>query len=180
MTRPIGLGPVAAGLILAASLIAGGCDEPPSNELPNDRWWSDPQSAAPVRPGPAATAGPFDPSAIRQRYCSIILLNPDKVQEYVNLHSDVPRDVQEALRAHSIRNYSIYLKGSTGTDFDSQFYVVRYYEYVGSNHEVDMTILARNSDYQQWQHACEACQVSMLPLSSGRWWAPMEELFHKD
>jgi len=127
-----------------------------------------------------AGPGPIDRSATGQRYCSIVILNPDKVEDYLQLHKQVPVAVKKALREHHVRNYSIYLKMVESNELDDQNYAVRYYEYVGSSHEVDMTMLARDPDFRQWRDACEACQLSLLPPSSGEWWAPMGEIFHND
>ena len=173
--------------ILGASLILAGCDDGPDDGLPDDRWWSDPQTGRSVPQDSAFTglrdpAGPgqYDRSGTRERYCSIIILNPDQVEDYLQLHKQVPVGVKKALREHNVRNYSIYLKLVESNELDDQNYVVRYYEYIGSSHEVDMTMLARNLDFQEWRDACEACQLSLLPPSSGEWWAPMGEIFHND
>ena len=178
---------VVLAAVVGAGLILAGCYEGPDGGVPDDRWWSDPQTGGPVpqQPGSAGLQHPAAPQkpdvpGTAERYCSIIVLNPDKIEDYVKLHERVPPAVKKALRDHNIRDYSIFLKPVESDEFDDQDYVVRYYQYIGPNHEVDVTMLARNPDYREWRDACEACQVSLLPPSSGEWWAPMGEIFHND
>jgi len=156
-------------MVIAVCLVFSGCDDQGFENVPEDRWLDKSQSQMPAETGyeSAGTGG--------KRYCSAIVLNPDKVEEFRKLHKDIPPDVQQALHEHKIRNYSVYLRL-----IDDQYYVIRYYEYLGTEHEVDVAALARNPAFQKWRDAYEACQVTLLPLASGDWWAFLEEIGHID
>lgn len=136
-----------------------------------------------------------------KRYCSVCLLNssfdepgdsksgddgkksrsailsrlPPAVAKYKTLHDEIPPAVVKAMADHNIRNYSVHVAVGSG-----DYYAVRYFEYAGSDPEVDMTLLARDPAYREWEEACEACQVGLLPVSPKPLGPFMEEVFHND
>jgi len=137
-----------------------------------------------------------------KRYCSIYLLNttteekrdktktengekkaepvsrsrlPDMVSKYKRLHDEIPREVVKAMSEHNVRNYSVHIGMASG-----DYYAVRYFEYAGSNPDVDLPLLARDPAYQQWEEACQACQVMLLPISGQPLGPFMEEVFHNE
>jgi len=143
-----------------------GCDDQPPRNF----------AADPV-PSTRPAERPTEPEAIQlvQRYCWLIALNPDKEEEFRELHKKIPRPVKEAIHQSGIRNYSVYV--CTTSD---QFYAIRYYEYAGEEHEGDVAALARDPDFKAWRNACEECEVTLLPLRSGKWWSPGNEVLHLD
>jgi len=136
-----------------------------------------------------------------KRYCSIYLLNssldesgeakngedgkksrsavlsrlPPAVAKYKALHDEIPPAVVKAMAEHNLRNYSVHV-GVGGGDY----YAVRYFEYAGSDVEVDLTLLVREPAYREWEEACEACQVGLLPVSAKPLGPFLEEILHKD
>lgn len=136
-----------------------------------------------------------------KRYCSICLLNssleesgeakdgedgkksrsavlsrlPPAVAKFKTLHDEIPPAVVKAMAQHNLRNYSVHVGVGSG-----DYYAVRYFEYAGSDVDVDLTLLAREPSYREWEEACEACQVGLLPVSAKPLGPFMEEIFHND
>ena len=106
-----------------------------------------------------------------QRYGQIIKLNPDRINQYKELHAAVWSEVREVIADCNIQNYSIYLKDET---------LFSYYEYVGSNYNMDMKKMAANPIIQKWWAICEPCQLPVKTRETGEWWAIMEEVFHQE
>jgi L-rhamnose mutarotase len=104
-----------------------------------------------------------------QRYGSVIRLRPDKRDEYLRLHADVWSEVEDAIVAANIRNYTIFLHGDL---------LFGYYEYVGQDHAVDQAKIADDRATQRWWALTDACQESLAATDSGHWWAPMAEVWH--
>jgi len=109
----------------------------------------------------------------------VILLNPEKVSDYLTLYDQMPDAVKDAIREHHFRDYSVYVTLVADDKSPDQYYVVRYYEYAGVSHQADVAGLERNADYRRWQEACEACEVPLAVPKDNQWWTPMEEVFHQ-
>ena len=110
-----------------------------------------------------------------EHYCWLIALNPDREREFRKLHEEIPEAVKKAIHEHGIRNYSVFVVTTS-----DQFYAVRYYDYIGNEHVGDMAALEHDLDFREWRNACEECEVTLLPLKSGKWWAPGKEVLHLD
>lgn len=106
-----------------------------------------------------------------KRYGSIIGVRPEKLEEYKKLHAAVWPEVLQTIRECNIRNYSIYYKDGL---------LFSYYEYVGTDYEVDMKKMAADPVTQKWWTFCEPCQRPLDTRADGEWWAVMEEVFHTD
>ncbi|HOM19170.1 MAG TPA: L-rhamnose mutarotase [Thermoguttaceae bacterium] len=161
-----------AGMCMAAVFFGGmflaGCTEQPPPKLPGDTWPTPPSpTAARQKSAPSGLKGSGEP----QRFCELIALNPDRVEDFQKLHQKIPQAVRDAIRQKGIRNYSVFI--CTTKD---QVYAIRYYEYVGESYASDMAELERHPDYKTWRNAWEECQVTLMPLSSGDWWAPSKEI----
>lgn len=102
-----------------------------------------------------------------QRYGSVIRLRPDKRDEYLRLHADVWSEVEDAILAANIRNYTIFLHGDL---------LFGYYEYVGQDHAADQAKIADDPATQRWWALTDPCQESLAPTE--HWWAPMAEVWH--
>jgi L-rhamnose mutarotase len=98
-------------------------------------------------------------------------IKPEKIDEYKRLHADVWPDVLAVLRAHHIRNYSIFLKDNT---------LFGYFEYHGSDLSEDMRRVAEREATQRWWKLTDPCQEPWPTRTSGEWWAEMEQVFHMD
>ncbi len=106
-----------------------------------------------------------------KRYGMVIKVNPDKVEEYKKLHAAVWPDVLKKIKDCNIQNYSIFLKDDC---------LFSYFEYTGSDFEMDMERMAADPTTQKWWDVCEPCQVPLETRAEGEWWANMEEVFHQD
>lgn len=106
-----------------------------------------------------------------QRYGSVIKVQPDKLQEYKQLHAAVWPGVLRMITACHIRNYSIYYKDG---------FLFSYFEYIGKDYEADMAIMAADPETQRWWAVCKPCQKPLETRIEGEWWAGMEEVFHLD
>ncbi|MCS7304946.1 MAG: L-rhamnose mutarotase [Thermoguttaceae bacterium] len=151
-------------------LLLTGCTESPPAKLPGDAW--------PTAGSTGASSGQSNRSSLKaaaesQRFCELIALNPDRVEEFQKLHQKIPQGVRDAIRQKNIRNYSVFICSTK-----DQVYAIRYYEYVGEEYAADMAELERHPDYKTWRNAWEECQVTLMPLSSGNWWAPSKEICH--
>lgn len=60
-------------------------------------------------------------------------LKPEKVDYYKQLHANAWQGVLNKIKECNIRNYSIYIK-----EIDGKPYLFSYFEYIGSNFELDM------------------------------------------
>lgn len=106
-----------------------------------------------------------------KRYGQVIKVKPDKIDEYKKLHAAVWPEVKKMIADCNIRNYSIYLKDG---------FLFSYYEYVGSDYDMDMKKMAADPITQKWWEVCEPCQEPIENRGQGEWWANMEEVFHQD
>ncbi len=163
--RRVGL----VGVVVCGSLLAG-CTEQAPPKLPGDAW---PSAGATGAASPQASRPALKSAAEPQRFCELITLNPDRVEEFQKLHQKIPQAVRDAIRQKNIRNYSVFICSTR-----DQVYAIRYYEYVGEEYAADMAELERHPDYKTWRNAWEECQVTLMPLSSGDWWAPSKEICH--
>ncbi len=153
-----------AGLIVSC-LVGWGCDDRPPGG-PGGKL-------QPV--APPVQANPADSARSLQRHCWLIALNPEKEEEFLQLHKEIPKAVQAAIRSHGIRNFSVHVCKT-----QEDVFAIRCYEYVGQSHETDLSELSRSPAYKQWNDACEECEVTLLKFTGGGWWAPSDEILHLD
>ncbi|MCY1719351.1 L-rhamnose mutarotase [Prolixibacteraceae bacterium Z1-6] len=104
-----------------------------------------------------------------KRYGMVIGVNPEKVDEYKNLHANVWPEVLKKITECNIRNYSIYFKDNT---------LFSYFEYIGDNFNADMEKMAADLTTQKWWDVCKPCQNPLETREDGEWWANMDEVFH--
>ena len=111
-----------------------------------------------------------------KRFGSVIVLHPDKVDEYKRLHAAVWPEVLAMIASCHIRNYSIYMR----TLPDGRPYLFSYFEYTGTDYAADMARMAADPTTQQWWALCKPCQQPLPDRESDEWWSDMEEVFHTD
>lgn len=104
-----------------------------------------------------------------QRHASLIRLRPEHREEYLRLHEAVWPEVEQAIIAANIRNYTIFIHGDI---------LFSFYEYVGSDHALDQARIAADPSTQRWWALTDPCQESLAEPDSGDWWAPMREVWH--
>ncbi len=105
------------------------------------------------------------------RFGQVITVRPEKLEDYRRLHKAVWPEVLKTIRECDIRNYSIFLRNGL---------LFGYFEYVGNDHAADMARMAGDPATREWWALTDPCQQPMTSAEKGRWWAPMEEVFHTE
>lgn len=108
-----------------------------------------------------------------QRMGMVIGARPEKLEEYKRLHAEPWPDMDAALSAANIRNYSIYLREPENLLFG-------YWEYVGTDYEGDMRRLGELAVTRRWLALTDPCQAPFATRAEGEWWASMPEVYHLD
>ncbi|HWL26726.1 MAG TPA: L-rhamnose mutarotase [Ureibacillus sp.] len=104
-----------------------------------------------------------------KRVASVIRLSTDNYERYKELHRAVWTDVLATIKQCNIQNYSIYyLNGQ----------LFSYFEYIGTDYEADMEIMAQDPITQKWWDLCKPLQNPYDNRKPGEWWSEMEELFY--
>ena len=105
------------------------------------------------------------------RYASVIGMKPENRAEYERLHADVWPDILAKIYECNIRNYSIYRYGEL---------LFSYFEYIGSDFDADMALMAEDPMTQKWWGVCKPLQTPVVDRADGEWWAAIPEVFHVD
>ena len=108
-----------------------------------------------------------------QRMGRVIKLKPEVIPEYKRIHAAVWPEVLKAIRDSNIRNYTIFLK-------EPENILFAYWEYHGTNFEIDMRKMAHVPRMQEWWKITDPMQVPFETRKDGEWWADMEDVFHTD
>jgi L-rhamnose mutarotase len=108
-----------------------------------------------------------------QRMGMVITVKPEKLDEYKRLHAEPWPEMDAALSAANIRNYSIYLREPENLLFG-------YWEYVGTDYAADMKGLGEKAITKQWLALTDPCQVPLRTATQGEWWSMMPEVYHLD
>ena len=106
-----------------------------------------------------------------RRMGMVIGVRPEKIAEYKALHASPWPEMDEALSAANIRNYSIYLREPENLLFG-------YWEYAGSDFEADMKALGEMAVTKRWLALTDPCQARLKSAADGEWWAFMPEVYH--
>jgi L-rhamnose mutarotase len=106
-----------------------------------------------------------------KRYGSVIRLRPEKLEEYKQLHAAVWPGILKMITNCNIRNYSIYYK---------EGFLFSYFEYIGTDYQADMALMAADAETQRWWDVCKPCQQPLDSRTEGEWWSDMDEFFHWD
>jgi L-rhamnose mutarotase len=115
----------------------------------------------------------FYGALVMRRIGQTIHLKPEMTQEYKRLHLKIWPEIEHAIRASGITNYSIYLKDGV---------MFAYFEYTGPDDEFEarMDKLAKAPRMQEWWGITKAIQIPLATRKEGEWWADMDEVFHQD
>lgn len=103
------------------------------------------------------------------RKASIIMVKPEKLALYKELHAKPWPSVNQKLKECNVRNYSIFYRDG---------YLFSYMEYTGADWKGDMEKLAADSTIQAWWKLTDPCQEPVPFAREGEWWADMEEVYH--
>jgi len=103
----------------------------------------------------------------------VLGLDLARLDEYVRHHAKIWPEIEHAIRAAGIRNYSIFQRGGT---------LFGYYEYHGPPGEYDtrMRALAAAPRMREWWDLMESMQIPLPDRSPEEWWCEMDEVFHQD
>jgi L-rhamnose mutarotase len=104
---------------------------------------------------------------------SVIGVRPEKLALYKELHAQPWPEMNAALSAANIHNYSIYLREPENLLFS-------YWEYTGSDFEADMQVLDGLAVSKRWLALTDPCQVKLQSARGNEWWSFMPEIFHLD
>lgn len=108
-----------------------------------------------------------------QRLGMVIGVKAEKLEEYKRLHAEPWPEMNAALRAANVRNYSIYLREPENLLFG-------YWEYVGTDYAADMKVLGELSVTKRWLALTDPCQMPLQSAAEGEWWSTMPEVYHLD
>jgi L-rhamnose mutarotase len=108
-----------------------------------------------------------------RRFGQLLGLDRARVDEYTRAHARIWPEIEAAIRAAGIRNYSIFLRDGL---------LFGYYEYHGPDDEYDarMRALAAAPRMREWWDWMESMQIPAANRAPGEWWAEMREVFHQD
>ena len=108
-----------------------------------------------------------------QRMGMVIGVKPDKLDEYKRLHATPWPEMDAALKAANIANYSIYLR-------EPELLLFGYWEYTGADYAADIALLGERSITKQWLALTDPCQAPLKTATPGEWWSTMPEIYHLD
>lgn len=93
-------------------------------------------------------------------------LKPEKVEDYVELHSKPWAALMELIEDCHIHHYSISLRGAE---------LYTYYEYTGSDYEADRKKMEDSPVMQEWWRYSKPC---FLRHEEGIYYEDLEEVFY--
>jgi L-rhamnose mutarotase len=108
-----------------------------------------------------------------RRMGMVIGVRPEKLAEYKKLHAEPWPEMNAALSAANIHNYSIYLREPENLLFG-------YWEYTGEDFEADLKVLDGLAVSKRWLALTDPCQAPLASRREGEWWCMMPEIFHLD
>lgn len=106
-----------------------------------------------------------------RRMGMVIAVRPEKLGEYKRLHAEPWPEMNAALSAANITNYSIFLREPENLLFG-------YWEYTGADYEADMKWLGEQDVTHRWLALTDPCQSRLETAGEGEWWSPLDEVFH--
>lgn len=108
-----------------------------------------------------------------QRMAMVIGVKPERLAEYKALHAEPWPEMNAALKAANIRNYSIYLREPENLLFG-------YWEYTGADYPADMQVLRDQAVTKEWLALVEPCQAKLTSAGPHEWWSMMPEIYYLD
>lgn len=106
-----------------------------------------------------------------KRIGEMILIRPEGLARYRELHANPLPGVNEMLKACHIRNYTIYQRGE---------FMFASYEYTGEDFEADMARLSADPATREWDAPVNPLMRPLPDRAPGEFWAKMEEIYHLD
>lgn len=106
-----------------------------------------------------------------KRYGQVIGIRPEHTEAYERLHKEVWPEVLATIHRCNIRNYSIFRYNDL---------LFSYFEYIGTDFDVDMARMAEDPKTQEWWAVCGPMQQSLRATEADDWWLTIPEVFHTD
>jgi len=103
----------------------------------------------------------------------VIAVRPERLELYKELHAQPWPEMNAALTAANIHNYSIYLREPENLLFG-------YWEYTGTDYQADMKVLDELAVTKAWLALTDPCQAKLESAGPDEWWSMMPEIFHLD
>ncbi|RED23858.1 L-rhamnose mutarotase [Flavobacterium cutihirudinis] len=111
---------------------------------------------------------------VTKRVGMVTGIKEDKIEYYKKLHAKVWPAVLKKIKDCNIQNYSIYLK-----KIGNEYYLFSYFEYTGSDYDMDMKKMAADRTTQQWWKLTDSTQKPLPEAAEKKQiWTNMEEVFH--
>ncbi|QRV72533.1 hypothetical protein RhiJN_00547 [Ceratobasidium sp. AG-Ba] len=125
-----------------------------------------------------------------KRFCQVIAVKKESLEEYKKIHAAVWPAVLETLRKSHIVDYSINFLPSPPIGFTNPpsselaGLLIATFKYVGSDWENDSKIPASDPETRKWWAITDAMQHSLIPDATGSkdgpWWLECEEVFRHE
>ena len=106
-----------------------------------------------------------------KRHLQLVNVRPELRDEYLRLHAAVWPEVEARISASNIANYSIFIHGDL---------LVAYFEYVGSDYESDLALIAADPVTKEWWTHTDPCQSPLQDAPEGVMWLDATEVWHLD
>lgn len=106
-----------------------------------------------------------------QRMGMVIGLHPEKVSDYKTLHAKPWPEMDAALKAANIGNYSIFLREPENLLFG-------YWEYSGTDYATDMARLGVTEITQRWLALTAPCQRPLDSAAANDWWSFLPMVYY--
>ena len=103
----------------------------------------------------------------------VVALRPERLADYKALHAAPWPEMNAALSAAHIRNYSIFLRQPENLLFG-------YWEYTGTDFAADMARLGDLPVTRRWLALTDPCQRPLDSAIPGDWWSFLPQVFHLD
>ncbi|KAF8607867.1 rhamnose mutarotase [Ceratobasidium sp. AG-I] len=125
-----------------------------------------------------------------KRFCQVVAVKKEALEEYKKIHADVWPTVLETLRKSNIVDYSINLLPSPpvaltdGPSSELAGLLIATFKYIGSDWESDSKIAASDPETCRWWAITDGMQHSLIPGATGSkdgpWWYQCEEVFRHE
>lgn len=103
------------------------------------------------------------------RFGQLGKLKPEKIKEYVLLHSEPWPDVLRVITECNLKNYSIYLHDCV---------VFAYFEYVGKDYDADMKKMEDSPVIQEWWSHTKPCFEKYAIDPDSEFYHDMQSIFY--
>lgn len=113
-----------------------------------------------------------------KRICQIVKVKPERLDEYIKVHGQVPEPVVANLRKYNIEDYSIHYSPKFNL-------LIANMKYLGDDFERDGELMRQEPENKKWWDLTDGMQETLVEGTTGSadpagWWVPLEEVFRFD